>query len=112
MKMQQGNQVFAAAAAAVALLTASAAFAETPVRSPLFVAGKTWNGGYAGPTSVTPGGKAVATRSFQAPANDGFAGPVAPSAGVAVQVSGADTQSEVAGTVRYADHSAARSYAN
>lgn len=110
MKVQQGNQLFVAAAAAVSLLTASAAFAETPVRSPLYVAGKTWNGGYGGPTGVTPGGKAVATRSFEAPARDGFAGPVAPSADVAVQTPGLDSQA--ASNVRFADHSAGRSYAN
>jgi hypothetical protein len=111
MKVQQGNQLFAAAAA-VALLTAPAAFAATAVRSPLFVAGKTWNGGFAGPLNATAGGKAVAARSFDAPARDGYAGPVAPKAAVAVQSGKAATIARAGSAARYADFSATRSYAN
>lgn len=112
MNVQQGNQLFVAAATAIALLTAPAAFAAESVRSPLFVAGKTWNGGFAGPSHITPGGKAVTTRSFDAPARDTFAGPVMQKSVVAVQSGKATTVVRNGPTVKYADHSATRSFAN
>ncbi len=112
MNVQQGNQLFVAAVTAFALLAAPAAFAAESVRSPLLVAGKTWNGGFAGPTRITPGGKAVTSRSFDAPAHDTFAGPVMQKSAMAIQSGKATPLVRNGPTVKYSDHSAARTFAN
>lgn len=112
MNVQQGNQLFIAAVAALTLLTAPAAFAESSVRSPLTVAGKTWNGGFAGQINAAPGGKAITTRVFSAPVQDSFAGPVIKGSSVVVQAGTRTQPARAASGVQYAGVSAARSFAN
>ncbi len=106
------RRILAAAVLAVSAAASTAAFADSP-RSPLFVAGKSWNGGFAGPVDTTGGGKAVTSRRFDTPARDTYAGAGGPRATRAIRIAPSATgaSAAVAGQ-HFADFSASRSYAN
>ena len=105
-------RILAAAVLAVSAAASSAALADSP-RSPLFVAGKSWNGGFAGPVNLVGGGQPIASRKFDAPAKDTYAGPAGPRATTTIRIAPANVEkSAAAGGQHYADFSASRSYAN